>query len=152
MHCPNTDDKKRIYLTKEGEFKGVAEWILETDGTALMKVLGQRGVDPIRTTSNDIVDVFATLGIEAGRKSIEREMNHVISFDGSYVNYRHLALLCDVMTAKGHLMAITSHGILPSQCIETVCKVINLYCDVINLYCDVINLYCDVINFTVIDT
>lgn len=45
------------------------------------------------------------------RKAIEREMYHVISFDGSYVNYRHLALLCDVMTAKGHLMAITRHGI-----------------------------------------
>ncbi|OWF51528.1 DNA-directed RNA polymerase II subunit RPB1-like [Mizuhopecten yessoensis] len=111
MHLPNTDDKKRIYLTEEGEFKGVAEWILETDGTALMKVLSQRDVDPIRTTSNDIVEVFATLGIEAVRKSIEKEMNHVISFDGSYVNYRHLALLCDVMTAKGHLMAITRHGI-----------------------------------------
>lgn len=41
------------------------------------------------------------LGIEAVRKAIEREMNNVISFDGSYVNYRHLALLCDVMTAKG---------------------------------------------------
>ncbi|MCP4487762.1 MAG: hypothetical protein GY820_10660 [Gammaproteobacteria bacterium] len=32
---------------------------------------------------------------------MEREINHVISFDGSYVNYRHLALLCDVMTCKG---------------------------------------------------
>lgn len=51
------------------------------------------------------------MGIEAVRKAIEREMNQVISFDGSYVNYRHLALLCDVMTAKGHLMAITRHGI-----------------------------------------
>ena len=36
------------------------------------------------------------------RKAIEKEMNAVISFDGSYVNYRHLALLCDVMTAKGN--------------------------------------------------
>merc|ERR1712079_548516 len=27
------------------------------------------------------------------------------------MGYRHLALLCDVMTAKGHLMAITRHGI-----------------------------------------
>jgi len=35
----------------------------------------------------------------------------VISFDGSYVNYRHLALLCDIMTCRGHLMAITRHGI-----------------------------------------
>ncbi|KAL4220549.1 DNA-directed RNA polymerase II subunit RPB1 [Mactra antiquata] len=111
MHLPNTDDKKRIFITDEGEFKAVAEWILETDGTSLTRVLSERDVDPVRTTTNDIVEVFATLGIEAVRKSIEKEMNHVISFDGSYVNYRHLALLCDVMTAKGHLMAITRHGI-----------------------------------------
>jgi len=51
------------------------------------------------------------LGVEAVRKAVEREMNHVISFDGSYVNYRHLALLCDIMTCRGHLMAITRHGI-----------------------------------------
>lgn len=38
-------------------------------------------------------------------------MNQVLQFYGLYVNYRHLALLCDVMTAKGHLMAITRHGI-----------------------------------------
>lgn len=51
------------------------------------------------------------LGIEAVRKALERELNHVISFDGSYVNYRHLSLLCDTMTCRGHLMAITRHGI-----------------------------------------
>ena len=50
-------------------------------------------------------------GIEAVRKAIEIELYHVISFDGSYINYRHLALLCDIMTTKGHLMAITRHGI-----------------------------------------
>ncbi|XP_013419697.1 DNA-directed RNA polymerase II subunit RPB1-like isoform X2 [Lingula anatina] len=111
MHLPTTDDKKRITITEEGEFKAIAEWILETDGTSLMKVLSERDVDPVRTTSNDIVEIFSVLGIEAVRKAIEKEMNHVISFDGSYVNYRHLALLCDVMTAKGHLMAITRHGI-----------------------------------------
>lgn len=31
--------------------------------------------------------------------------------DGSYVNYRHLSTLVDVMTFRGHLMAITRHGI-----------------------------------------
>ena len=52
------------------------------------------------------------LGIEAARKAIETEMKTVISFAGSYVNYRHLALLCEVMTTKGHLMPITKscHG------------------------------------------
>ena len=51
------------------------------------------------------------LGIEAVRKAVEREMNQVISFDGSYVNYRHLALLSDIMTCRGHLTAISRHGI-----------------------------------------
>jgi DNA-directed RNA polymerase II subunit RPB1 len=40
-----------------------------------------------------------------------RELRGVIEFDGSYVNYRHLALLCDLMTHRGSLMAITRHGI-----------------------------------------
>lgn len=61
MHLPTTDDKKRIFITDTGEFKGVAEWILETDGTALTKVLSQRDVDPIRTTTNDIVEVFQVI-------------------------------------------------------------------------------------------
>ncbi|PIO76814.1 RNA polymerase Rpb1, domain 7 [Teladorsagia circumcincta] len=66
-----------------------------------LQVLSEQHIDPVRTTSNDICEIFEVLGIEAVRKAIEREMNNVISFDGSYVNYRHLALLCDVMTAKG---------------------------------------------------
>lgn len=111
MHLPTTDSKKRIIITDTGDYKALAEWILETDGTSLMRVLSERDVDPIRTYSNDICEIVSVLGIEAVRKAVEKEMNHVISFDGSYVNYRHLALLCDVMTAKGHLMAITRHGI-----------------------------------------
>merc|ERR1719509_25055 len=111
MHLPATDDKKRIVLTDLGEFKRISEWILETDGTALMKVLAERDVDPIRTCSNDICEIFSCLGIEAVRKSVEHEMSTVFGFYGIYVNYRHLSMLCDVMTAKGHLMAITRHGI-----------------------------------------
>ncbi|KAI5753944.1 hypothetical protein M8J77_004510 [Diaphorina citri] len=111
MHLPQTDSKKRIIITESGEFKAIADWLLETDGTSLMKVLSERDVDPVRTFSNDICEIFQVLGIEAVRKSVEKEMNTVLQFYGLYVNYRHLALLCDVMTAKGHLMAITRHGI-----------------------------------------
>ncbi|CAG9765945.1 unnamed protein product [Ceutorhynchus assimilis] len=111
MHLPQTDSKKRIIITDTGEFKGIAEWLLETDGTSMMRVLSERDVDAVRTASNDICEIFSVLGIEAVRKSVEKEMNAVLQFYGLYVNYRHLALLCDVMTAKGHLMAITRHGI-----------------------------------------
>jgi DNA-directed RNA polymerase II subunit RPB1 len=103
--------KKRFCITKSGTIEAVDEYILVTDGTSLRRVLSTKNVDSCRTYTNDIVEIFKILGIEAVRKAIEREINHVISFDGSYVNYRHLALLCDVMTTKGHLMAITRHGI-----------------------------------------
>ena len=41
-----------------GEFKANAEWLLETDGTALMRVLSERDVDPARTVCNDICEIF----------------------------------------------------------------------------------------------
>jgi DNA-directed RNA polymerase II subunit RPB1 len=87
------------------------EWVLETDGTNLMSVLGVDYVDATRTISNDIVEVFMALGIEGVRGALLSELRNVISFDGSYVNYRHLACLVDVMTMQGHLMAIDRHGI-----------------------------------------
>jgi hypothetical protein len=37
-------------------------------------VLAERDVDPVRTTSNDICEIFSCLGIEAVRKSVEKEM------------------------------------------------------------------------------
>ena len=77
MHLPQTDDKRRIVISENGEFKRKSEWLLETDGTALMKVLAERDVDPVRTISNDICEIFSCLGIEAVRKSVEKEMDMV---------------------------------------------------------------------------
>lgn len=59
LHLPKEDEKKRIIITEDGEFKALQEWILETDGTALMRVLSEKDVDSIRTTSNDIVEIFS---------------------------------------------------------------------------------------------
>ena len=39
MHLPQQDSKKRIIISDEGEFRALQEWILETDGNGLMKVL-----------------------------------------------------------------------------------------------------------------
>ena len=111
MHLPKEESKKRIVINKDGEFSANQEWILETDGTALMKVLSQKDIDTYRTESNDICELFEVFGVEAVRKGLEREVTNVISFDGSYVNYRHMSMLCDIMTSRGYLMAITRHGV-----------------------------------------
>jgi DNA-directed RNA polymerase II subunit RPB1 len=59
MHYPTQDSKKRIIINEFGEYKAIQEWILETDGVNLMRVLSEPSVDPIRTTSNHIVEIFS---------------------------------------------------------------------------------------------
>lgn len=87
------------------------EWMLDTEGVNLLEVLNHPDVDHTRTQSNHLIEVLEVLGIEAVRNALLKELRGVIEFDGSYVNYRHLAILTEVMTYRGHLMAITRHGI-----------------------------------------
>jgi DNA-directed RNA polymerase II subunit RPB1 len=87
------------------------EWVLDTTGTALADVLAIDGVDSVKTYSNSFIEILGVLGIEAARAGLLHELGMVLSFDGSYVNHRHMALLVDIMTQRGLLMAITRHGI-----------------------------------------
>jgi DNA-directed RNA polymerase II subunit RPB1 len=87
------------------------EWVLDTEGCRLQEVMSDKEVDFRNTRSNYIPEILSILGIEAARNALLQELRNVIEYDGSYVNYRHLAMLTDVMTFRGHLMAITRHGI-----------------------------------------
>lgn len=68
-------------------------------------------IDATKTISNDIIEIRQILGVEAARQALLNEIRIVFGFYGIYVNYRHLATLCDVMTQKGRLTSITRHGI-----------------------------------------
>lgn len=119
------DGIKRVYVATEERMHEKAdgalikvksdpnckEWFLDTDGVNLKEALGIEGVDPQRTTCNHFTHIKDCFGIEATRAALIKELHQVLSFDGSYVNHRHMALLCDVMTARGTLMAVTRHGI-----------------------------------------
>ncbi|KAI5296463.1 DNA-directed RNA polymerase II subunit rpb1 [Ascosphaera acerosa] len=98
-------------LKKSAEDPVCKEWILETSGSSLAAVLAIEGVDATRTYSNQFIEILEVFGIEATRTALLRELTQVLAFDGSYVNHRHLALLIDVMTSRGFLMAVTRHGI-----------------------------------------
>ena len=96
--------------SETGEYHKVPEWVLETDGVNLSEVMSVPGVDSSRIYTNSFIDIMNVLGIEAGRAALYREVYNVIASDGSYVNYRHMALLVDVMTSQGFLMSVTRHG------------------------------------------
>ena len=103
-------------VNDEGVVKKVKNWRLETDGVNLSAVLALEGIDHTRTISNDLVEVAGTLGIEAARQCLMKELREVLNVYGIYVNYRHLSVLCDVMTQRGYLMSITRHGINRTEC------------------------------------
>jgi DNA-directed RNA polymerase II subunit RPB1 len=69
-------------------------------------------IDPTRTYSNDIREVFDVLGIEAARQIIFNEMTDVMEFSGVYINYHHLGLLCDRMTCNQNMVPIFRSGLL----------------------------------------
>ena len=97
------------YNEENNKFDNIVEWVLDTDGTNLMDILANPNIDSSRTISNDIREIYDTLGIEAARNALYKELVAVTS-EGS-MNYRHMSLLIDTMTYKGQLMSIDRHGI-----------------------------------------
>ena len=85
--------------------------VLDTIGSNLMDVLSLNYIDNRRTFSNDIVEMYKTLGIEAARQSIFNELTEVIEFDGTYINYHNYSVLCDRMTYTSKMISIFRHGI-----------------------------------------
>lgn len=84
---------------------------LLVEGYGLAEVMGIPGVDGLHTTSNHIIEVEKTLGIEAARELISSEVNYIMSAYGIGIDRRHLMLLSDIMTFKGEVLGITRFGI-----------------------------------------
>lgn len=98
-----------IYNNLTMQFESSYEWVLDTNGTNLLDILCNSKIDNTRTISNDINEIYETLGIEAARHVLFSELSETLA--GLYVNYRHLSLLVDTMTNKGYLLSIDRHGI-----------------------------------------
>ena len=94
-----------------GVYKKQDIWVLDTIGTNLLDVLGLDFIDNTRTLSNDIIEIYNILGIEAARQAIYNELVEVVEFDGTYINYHNYSVLVDRMTFTHKLISIFRHGI-----------------------------------------
>jgi DNA-directed RNA polymerase II subunit RPB1 len=101
--------ESKRYNAESMGFDNVAEWIMDTDGTNLEALLANPNIDKTRTISNDVCEIYKTLGIEAARIALYNEIMEVIR--ESSINYRHIALLIDTVTNRGSLMSVDRHGI-----------------------------------------
>ena len=102
---------QNIAIFKDGDYHTDEIWVLDTVGSNLLDILSMNEFNVNETYSNNIMEMYDVLGIEAARQSIFNEFQEVIQFDGTYINFHHLALLCDRMCYSHKPISIFRHGI-----------------------------------------
>ena len=98
-------------VKKDSNYTTQDAWVLDTNGSNLIEILGMSLIDNQRTYSNDIMEMYNTLGIEASRQLIYNEIIEVLEHGGSYVNSHHINLLADRMCATQKMVSVFRHGI-----------------------------------------
>ena len=107
-----TPEERMIKLDGDDEQVEVdKEYVIYTKGVNLLELRGINGIDFGRTICNDVAQIYEIFGIEAARASLLREMKIVLEGAGNSVNFQHLSILVDVMTATGSCISIDRHGI-----------------------------------------
>ena len=99
------------YNMETGDYDKKDICVLDTLGSNLGHILSLDYIDVNRTFSNNIIEMQEILGIEAARTCLFKEICDVMEFDGGYINYHHIGLLCDRMTCNEKMVSIFRHGI-----------------------------------------
>jgi DNA-directed RNA polymerase III subunit RPC1 len=98
-------------VINEEDKDGETSYHLLVEGYGLAEVMGSPGVDGCHTTTNHIIEVESTLGVEAARSQISSEISYIMNAYGIGIDHRHLLLLSDVMSFKGEILGITRFGV-----------------------------------------
>ncbi|XP_043285852.1 DNA-directed RNA polymerase III subunit RPC1 [Venturia canescens] len=90
---------------------GSTRYKVFVEGDNMREVMATPGVLGCKTTSNNTIEVFKTLGIEAARSTIMTEIKLVMENHGMSIDRRHPMLVADLMTSRGEVLGITRQGL-----------------------------------------
>ncbi|KAK0182168.1 hypothetical protein PV327_000331 [Microctonus hyperodae] len=90
---------------------GTTKYKIFVEGDNMREVMATPGILGNRTTSNNTIEVFKTLGIEAARATIMKEIKAVMKHHGMSIDRRHSMLVADLMTSRGEVLGITRQGL-----------------------------------------
>ncbi len=100
------DGINRAIIRKRGN-----SFVVYTEGSNLSALLEMDSIDPTRTKTNSVQEIYEVLGIEAARNAITHEASETLKEQGLTVDIRHIMLVADIMTNDGDVKAIGRHGI-----------------------------------------
>ncbi|EPR79820.1 DNA-directed RNA polymerase III subunit RPC1 [Spraguea lophii 42_110] len=81
------------------------------EGSGLLKIFKINHIDQRKCVTNNIIEIYEVLGIEAARNSIINEIEYTMSNHGMKIDRKHIMLLADSMCARGEVLGITRFGI-----------------------------------------
>ncbi|QUC64188.1 DNA-directed RNA polymerase subunit A' [Nitrosopumilus sp. K4] len=87
------------------------EWVIQTTGSNIAKVLEVQGIDKKNVRTNNVFELAGTLGIEAARNALINELNSTLEDQGLEVDNRYIMLVADLMCSRGYMQQIGRHGI-----------------------------------------
>lgn len=85
-------------------------WYYEGNGGSLVDLLSHPASDSTMTINDHMWDIYECLGIEAARSFLVEEILKVLSFDGTFVNPKHVMLLVDRMMMDGGISSVNRYG------------------------------------------
>jgi DNA-directed RNA polymerase II subunit RPB1 len=106
------DKQKVIEYNQDGSINTNAnEWVIYTDGIDLDKIKTIKYIDFFKTYMNNVHLVYLSMGIEAARSLIMKEIDNLYNGSGNPINTTHIEMLADIMTNTGSITSIDRHGI-----------------------------------------
>ncbi|XP_077557987.1 DNA-directed RNA polymerase III subunit RPC1-like [Haemaphysalis longicornis] len=102
----------RAVIHADDSGRGPTRYKLLIEGEGLREVMSTYGVDGNRSVTNSVREAERTLGIEAARTTIVREIGLTMQSHGIRVDHRHLVLLADQMTFRGEVLGFTRDGLV----------------------------------------
>ena len=99
-------DIERVTLVQKDD-----EWVIQTTGSNIAKVLEVKGIDKTNVRTNNVFEIAGTLGIEAARNALINELNSTLEDQGLEVDNRYIMLVSDLMCSRGYMQQIGRHGI-----------------------------------------
>ena len=99
-------DVERVTLVQKED-----EWVIQTTGSNLPKILAVKGIDKKNVRTNNVFEIAGTLGIEAARSALINELVSTLEDQGLEVDVRYIMLVSDLMCSRGYMQQIGRHGI-----------------------------------------
>ena len=98
-------------FVRDIDIDGEKHYVVDTQGCNLVDLSAVPCIDWYNTVSNDVNEIHASLGLEAASAILYNELTVTISFDGTYVDPRHIMMIVNTMCRGGYIMPLSRHGI-----------------------------------------